>query len=87
MTDHTLIQGGRVVAADGEYDADVLIDGESIAAVGSVEAPEGATVIDASGCLLLPGSSTTTPTWPCRSWACGPPTTTTPARAPRPPAA
>ena len=55
MTDHTLIQGGRVVAADGEYDADVLIDGERIAAVGAVEAPEGATVIDASGCLLLPG--------------------------------
>ncbi len=55
MSDHTLIQGGRVVAADGEYDADVLIAGESIAAVGAVSAPEGATVIDASGCLLLPG--------------------------------
>ena len=34
-----LLQGGRVVAADGEYDADVLIDGEKIAAVGAVEAP------------------------------------------------
>ena len=55
MSDHTLIRGGRVVAADGEYDADVLIAGESIAAVGAVSAPEGATVIDASGCLLLPG--------------------------------
>ena len=34
-----LLQGGRVVAADGEYDADVLIDGEKIAAVGAVDAP------------------------------------------------
>ena len=42
MSDRTLLQGGRVVAADGEYDADVLIDGERIAAVGGVEAPAGA---------------------------------------------
>jgi dihydropyrimidinase len=55
MSEHTLLQGGRVVAADGEYDADVLISGEQIAAVGQVAAPDGATVIDASGCLLLPG--------------------------------
>jgi len=56
MTDDamTLIRGGRVVAADGEYDADVLIAGEQIAAVGNVDAP-GATVIDAAGCLVLPG--------------------------------
>jgi dihydropyrimidinase len=50
-----LLRGGRVVAADGEYDADVLIVGETIAAVGAVDAPPGAEVIDASGCLLLPG--------------------------------
>src|SRR5918911_2726706 len=55
MADHTVIQGGRVVAADGEYDADVLIQGEQIAAVGAVGTPDGASVIDASGCLLLPG--------------------------------
>ena len=36
MTQVTLVQGGRVVAADGEYDADVLINGEQIAAVGAV---------------------------------------------------
>ena len=56
MTDDamTLIRGGRVVAADGEYDADVLIAGEQIAAVGNVDVP-GATVIDAAGCLVLPG--------------------------------
>jgi len=51
----TVLRGGRVVSADGEYDADVLIAGERIAAVGSVEAPAGANVVDASGCLVLPG--------------------------------
>jgi dihydropyrimidinase len=51
----TLLQGGRVVSADGEYDADVLIVGERIAAVGAVDAPEGAAIVDASGCLVLPG--------------------------------
>lgn len=51
----TLLQGGRVVAADGEVDADVLIVGERIAAVGAVTAPDGAEVVDVSGCLLLPG--------------------------------
>jgi dihydropyrimidinase len=54
--DHvTLIQGGRVVSADGEYDADVLIAGERIAAVGDVAAPPGATIVDATGCRVLPG--------------------------------
>jgi len=51
----TLLQGGRVVSADGEYDADVLIVGEKVAAVGEVQAPPGATVIDAVGCVVLPG--------------------------------
>ena len=63
-----LLQGGRVIAADGEYDADVLIEGEKISAVGAVEAP-GATVVDVSGCMLMPGRSTTTRTCRCRSWA------------------
>jgi dihydropyrimidinase len=51
----TLISGGTVVTADDEFYGDVLIDGESIAAVGCVSAPEGATVVDASGCFVLPG--------------------------------
>ncbi len=51
----TLLQGGRVVSADGEVDADVLIVGEQIAAVGAVSAPEGAEIVDVGGCLLLPG--------------------------------
>jgi dihydropyrimidinase len=57
MTDEraTLLQGGRVVSADGEYDGDVLIVGEKIAAVGDVDAPAGATVLDVGGCRVMPG--------------------------------
>src|SRR5215470_19552995 len=48
-----LIRGGRVVTATDAFDADVLIDGESVAAVGT--GLSGDEVIDASGCLVLPG--------------------------------
>src|ERR1700759_5146591 len=48
-----LIRGGRVVTATDAFAADVLIEGESIAAIGTgLTADE---VIDASGCLVLPG--------------------------------
>src|SRR3954451_23050351 len=48
-----LIRGGRVVTATDAFDADVLIDGETVVAVGTgLSADEE---IDASGCLLLPG--------------------------------
>ena len=55
MSETTLISGGTVVTADDEFPGDVLIEGETIAAVGQVGVPEGAQVIDASGCLVLPG--------------------------------
>lgn len=57
MTDAkaVVLRGGRVVSADGEFDGDVLIVGERIAAVGEVEAPPGAEVIDVGGCLVMPG--------------------------------
>jgi dihydropyrimidinase len=55
MSDATILQGGRLVSADGECDADVLIVGEKVAAVGAVDAPPDATTVDVSGCLLLPG--------------------------------
>ena len=55
MSDVTVLQGGRVVGADGEYDGDVLIVDEKIAAVGSFDAPPGAAVVDVSGCRVLPG--------------------------------
>src|SRR3954470_15675625 len=48
-----LIRGGRVVTATDTFDADVLIDGESIAAVGT--GLQGDEVMDASGCLVIPG--------------------------------
>ena len=51
-----LIQGGTVVNADREFKADVLcVDGQ-IAAVGTeLDAPAGATKLDASGQYVLPG--------------------------------
>jgi dihydropyrimidinase len=55
VSNTTLISGGTVVTADDEFHGDVLIDGEEIAAVGRISAPEDATVIDASGCFVLPG--------------------------------
>src|SRR6201989_1717685 len=48
-----LIRGGGVVTAVDAFDADVLIDGESVVAVGAGLA--GDEEIDASGCLVLPG--------------------------------
>ncbi len=55
MSTTTLISGGTVVTADDEFRGDVLIEGETISAVGRVSTPEGATIIDASGCYVLPG--------------------------------
>ncbi|MBL4646555.1 MAG: dihydropyrimidinase [Rhizobiales bacterium] len=49
----TVIKGGTVIAADRTYKADVLIDGETIVAVGPDL--EGSETIDASGCYLMPG--------------------------------
>src|SRR5436190_19523877 len=51
-----LIRGGTVVDAEYAYRADVLIEGEQIAAIGEhVEAPSDAEVIDAGGQLVMPG--------------------------------
>ncbi len=55
MTDTTVIANGTVVTADSEFAGDLLIEGETITAVGKVSAPDGASVIDASGCFVLPG--------------------------------
>jgi dihydropyrimidinase len=49
-----LIQGGTVVTAADEAQADVLIDGEEIVAVGSLGDVD-AEIVDASGCYVLPG--------------------------------
>ena len=51
-----LIKGGTLVTAEREWRGDLLIDGETIAAVGdNVDAPAGARIIDAGGCYVMPG--------------------------------
>jgi dihydropyrimidinase len=55
----TLISNGTVVTADGSYGADVLIDGEKVAQIGSGLAASGATAdetIDARGKWVIPGA-------------------------------
>ncbi|MFC3167515.1 dihydropyrimidinase [Paracoccus fontiphilus] len=49
----TVIRGGTVVTADLSYKADVLIEDGRIAAIG--QGLTGDTVLDASGCLVMPG--------------------------------
>lgn len=55
-----VLKGGTVVAGNGSFREDVLIDGEKIAAVGSPEEigrlTDGDTqTVDVDGCLLFPG--------------------------------
>ena len=49
-----VVRGGTVVSASEEVAADVLIDGEEIAAVGAIGDVD-AEEIDATGCYVLPG--------------------------------
>ena len=51
--DEFVIKGGRVVDATGDRVADVLVQGGVVAAVG--RRVEGAPVLDAAGCLVVPG--------------------------------
>ncbi len=51
-----LIRGGTVINAESSLCADVLTEGGSIRAVGpDLQAPAGATVIDAGGAFVMPG--------------------------------
>jgi dihydropyrimidinase len=51
-----LIHSGTIVTANETLQADILVDGERIAAIGpNLSAGESAIVIDASGKLVLPG--------------------------------
>lgn len=54
-SDRLLFSGGTVVTAEEMQRADVLVEGERIAAVGRDLHGEGAQIIDASGRHLLPG--------------------------------
>jgi dihydropyrimidinase len=54
----TLIANGTIVTADGSYQADVLVDGETIAQIGADLAAAGVTAdetIDAKGKYVIPG--------------------------------
>lgn len=51
----TAIVGGRVVTGSGDFYSDVLIEGEKIAAVGSVDKGAVDDVIDATDRLVMPG--------------------------------
>lgn len=51
-----LVRGGTVVDATGERRADVLVAGGRVVAVeAGIEAPAGARVLDAGGCVVVPG--------------------------------
>jgi len=52
-----LIQGGTIVAADRSYEADILIEGDRIAAIGKdlKSGQENCQIIDAEGALIIPG--------------------------------
>jgi len=49
----TVIKGGTIVAADRSYEADILLEGEQIAAIGPNL--KGDTVVDAQGAYVIPG--------------------------------
>ena len=52
-----LIKGGTVVSTTGALPADVLVDGETIAAIFAPgQAPDGPEVVDASGKYVIPGA-------------------------------
>jgi dihydropyrimidinase len=51
----TVVAGGTVVGPDGSVRADVLVDGGRVVEVGAVDR-QGAELIDATGCLVLPGA-------------------------------
>lgn len=51
-----LIRNGEIVTAEGRQNADIIVEGELIKAIGqNLEAPEGAEVIDATGKYVFPG--------------------------------
>ncbi|HWP62361.1 MAG TPA: amidohydrolase family protein, partial [Candidatus Binatia bacterium] len=55
----TLITNGTIVTAEGSYEADVLVDGETIAQIGRNLAAAGVTAdetIDATGKYVIPGA-------------------------------
>jgi len=50
-----LIRNGTLVTAEGTWRADVRVEGERIAAIGDLLPYPGEPVVDAGGCMVLPG--------------------------------
>jgi len=50
-----LIKNGRIITADADYIADILVDGETVHAVGKNLTANADTTIDATGKLVFPG--------------------------------
>lgn len=50
-----LIRGGRVVTSIDDYEADIFVDGGTISALGRDLPMQATEVLDASGCIVLPG--------------------------------
>ncbi|WP_223702821.1 dihydropyrimidinase [Sutcliffiella deserti] len=50
-----LIKNGVIVTASDQYEADILIDGETISAIGDTLPSTDAEIIDAKGCYIFPG--------------------------------
>lgn len=51
-----LIQSGTLITASDTFQADILVEGEQIAAIGvELPVPPGAEVVDAAGKLVMPG--------------------------------
>jgi dihydropyrimidinase len=56
MSDRILILNGTIVTAEGQFEGDLLIQGEQVAGLGRGFSPGPSdTVIDAAGCLVMPG--------------------------------
>ena len=51
----TLIKGGHIITAENEFTADILIDGETIAAIGRDLQAEAEQTVDARGKFVFPG--------------------------------
>lgn len=51
----TLIRGGRIITADADFEGDVLIEGETIVALGQNLDESADQTIDAAGKIVMPG--------------------------------
>ena len=51
----TLIRNGNIITAENEFVADILIDGEKIAAIGKDLKADADQIVDATGKYVFPG--------------------------------